>query len=239
MSIYKRYGQAPIEMSTPLTLENLDRYLDYAVQMDTEVSVLNSIANLEMKLDVADSSDDVLYTREYLESRIQKLKSRMDKDSEETRNKIAEVKTKLAKVNAEISQLRPIVFDKELGKNVEHHIRMSELDDERLELEDAYVQIFRDKYKDLCTDLPKIFYMILDGGDINTVKSCFSQMRMVLSGKVSVDKATEQLMNESSKRYNLPAGFWDPLKGDGRSGKSKQLVDMMKSMNTGGPAGPK
>ena len=100
------------------------------------------------------------------------------------------------------------------------------------------MQIFRDKYSELCNDLPKIFYMILDGGDINTVKSCFSQMRMVLSGKVSVDAATENLMKESSKRYNLPSGFWDPLKGDGKSGKSKKLVDMMQSMNNGG-AGPK
>jgi hypothetical protein len=235
MSIYNRYGQGPIDPNTVnLTSDNIERFYEFAVEMDSEVSVLNNISNLELKLaklEAGVSLDDSLYTKEYIQSRISKLKARMTKDSEEMREKIAAVKTKLAKVNAEIAQLRPIVFDQELGKDVMVHIRMSELDDERQQLEDDYVQIFRDKYSELCNALPKVFYMILDGGDFNTIKSCFTQMRLVLSGKVSVDAATDRLMQESSQRYNLPSGFWDPLKGDGKSGKSKKLMQMMQNMN--------
>ena len=211
-----------------LTADNIDRYLDYALTMDRQVRWFNNVDDLNHKLKHPEEVRDELYTPEYIKRRLEKLDAEADGTADETaesRDKLFSIKTALRDVNAQISVVRPLVFDLELGKNPEHHERMSLLDDERKSLEDQIDLFYRERFPKLYAHLPKIYYMIVEGVDISTVVSCFRQMKDVLQNKKSVESAASTLMDESVTKYNLPAGIWDPIKktgaGRGKGGGKK------------------
>lgn len=207
-----KHAQGDVVKSGDFTLDknNIDQYLEFAVKMDEEVKWLNSINDIKHKLAHPDTIDDELYTEEYLQRRLEKYmeKHEMTDDIE----KICQLKADLAEVNNEISQVRPLVFDQVEGKKPEHHIRMSDLDDRRKQLEEDINEIYGAKYPNLKKNLVKIYYMILEGCDINTVISCFRQMKDVLMDRKTTDQAANELMDESATRYNLPSTIYDPIR---------------------------
>jgi len=221
MSLYRRYAQgAPEKVSDfTLTAANIDQYLKYAMDMNDNINWLNHMSDLQYKLDHVDELNDELYTKEYLERRIAKVRAQRataaDIDSLEEMKKI---KAELVSVNKEIDKVRPLVFDKIEGQKEEHHLRMSELDDRRKELEDQVDAFYAQRYPDLKMNMKKIYYMIIDGVDINTVQSCFIQMKQVLLNSKTPEEATNELMDETTEKYNLPKNIWDPI----RSKKSKK-----------------
>jgi predicted AAA+ superfamily ATPase len=80
-----------------------------------------------------------------------------------------------------------------------------------MRLEDELVKLYQETYPLLYEVLPKIFYLLIDGVDIKTIESCFAKLKQVLSGQISTKSAENALMAESSEKYKLPTGFWDPM----------------------------
>jgi hypothetical protein len=206
MSIYHRYGKGPFTPSpVKLTLENLNYYYALASKMDAELKWIDSLNGIKQKLKL--NTPD--YPKEYLEARLKKVQS--DPVGENLSEDIIQLKGQLNVISFEMKQQLPIVMDKEAGKNPDEHRKMSELDDRRKEVEDELHEVYKKTYPELFQVLPKIFYLIIDGCDINTVKSCFGQLQKVLTGQITAKSATDNLMAESSEKYNLPKGFWDPM----------------------------
>ncbi len=216
-----RHAQGnPEKTDFSLTADNIDQYLEYAVLMDRDVRWFNSIDDLQYKLRHPESVKDELYTPEYIARRLAKLEDqrvRTPADAE-----VHRLKEELRSINSEISEVRPLVFDLELGKDPAHHERMSNLDDRRKSVEDQIDMFYQSCYPKLHKNLPKIYYMIVEGVDMSTVNSCFRQMKDVLLNKTSIESAAEKLMEESVTKYNLPAGIWDPIKNRGGRGKGKK-----------------
>lgn len=226
MSLYRKHAQeAPVKGDFVLTKDNIDQYLKYALDMNDEINWLSHIIDLQYKLDHIDELDDELYTEGYLKRRLEKVQGKREMGDD--LKQLQDIKHRLAVVNKEIEQVRPLVFDKEEGKKEEHHIRMSELDDNRKALEEEVNDFYGQKYPNLKKDLPKVYYMIIDGCDISTVQSCFMQMKHVLQGKKTSEQAANELMNESTAKYNLPSTIWDPIRSGGsrkplKNGKNKK-----------------
>ncbi len=211
MSLYRRHAQGtPVKGDFTLTVDNIDQYLQYALDMNEEIVWLNHLADLHYKLAHLDTLDDELYTEEYLRRRLATLENK--RDMSDDLKHIQDIKARLAEVQKEISIMRPLVFDKEEGKKTEHHVKMSELDDRRKLLEEEINDFYGQKYPNLRQNLPKVYYMIIDGCDIGTVRSCFTQMKQVLLGKKTSEQAAGALMDESSSKYNLPSTIWDPIR---------------------------
>lgn len=215
-NLYRRYGQGEPVKSDEFTLtsENIDQYLNFAVQMNEEINWIHHMIDVKYKLEHLDEVDDELYTEEYLNRRLAKImgKHEMTPELEHLRT----IKKALMEVNRELDVVRPLVFDKEEGKKEENHIRMNDLNDRMKETEDKIDAFYEDRYPKLKKHLRKIYYMIIDGVDMNTVKSCFIQMKHVLNKEKSAEQAANTLMDESQARYNLPSTIWDPI----RSGAS-------------------
>lgn len=213
-NLYRRYGQGePVKTDDfSLTKDNIDQYLDYAVQMNEEVNWIHHMIDVKYKLDHLDEVDDELYTEEYLQRRLEKImnKRQMTPELEQLRD----IKKELMEVNRELEKVRPLVFDKIEGQKEENHVRMSDLNDKMKETEDKVDEFYQGRYPKLRTNLRKIYYMVIDGVDMNTVKSCFNQMKQVLNKEKSSEQAASELMDESQERYNLPANIWDPIRSD-------------------------
>lgn len=223
MSLYRKHAQgAPEKTDFRLTTDNIDQYLKYAIDMHEEIGWLNHLNDLLYKLNHLDELDDELYTKEYLERRIEKL--RATRPQNEGVEQLRDIKARLFAVNKEIETVRPLVFDKVEGQKEEHHIRMSDLDDQRKALEEEINEFYGQRYPNLKRDLPKVYYMVIDGVDISTVRSCFMQMKDVLLGRKTTEQAANILMDESTAKYNLPSTIWDPIRtGRGRGlGRGKK-----------------
>lgn len=211
MSLYRKHAQGePVKSDFELTVDNIDEYLQYSLDMNDEIHWIDHVSDIQYKLDHIDELDDELYTETYLKRRLEKVRG--GRDMSEDLRQVQDIKRRLAAVNKEIEQVRPLVFDKEEGKKEEHHIRMSDLDDKRKELEEEINDFYGQKYPNLKKNLPKVYYMIIDGCDIDTVKSCFRRMKQVLNGEKTSEQAASALMDESSAKYNLPSTIWDPIR---------------------------
>ena len=217
MTLYRKHAQGQtVKGDFSLTNDNIDKYHTMAKQMDEDVRWVKTYLNLLNKRDYPELNTDSLYTPEYISRRLEKLKAQnpLTQDVE----KLIKVTQELEKVEKEMAKMRPLVFDKIEGQKVEHHERMSELNDRFNELEEEINNIYALKYGDLRTHLPKIYYMILEGVDIETVNSCFIKMKFVLSGKLSTEAAASKLMDESQAKYNLPKTIYDPIRMNGSAG---------------------
>ena len=233
MSLYRRHAQgAPVKGDFSLTVDNIDQYLGYAMDMNDEILWLNHLADLHHKLENIATLDDELYTEEYLKRRLAVLESK--RDMSEDLRKIQSIKSRLTDLNKEIGMVKPLVFDKEEGKKPEHHAKMSELDDQRKHLEEEINNFYGQKYPNLKQNLPKVYYMIIDGCDITTVQSCFMQMKQVLQGKKTTEQAAGALMDESSAKYNLPSTIWDPIRINTRGSKGSKSKGSKGSKSKGG-----
>ena len=208
MSIYHRYGKGPFTPSpVKLSLENMEEYFTEALNMDTELKWMDSLNGLKNRVNNTESNP--LFPKEYLMARLEKVQA--DPLISKIPDMIIKWKGELSGINIAMKQQLTVVLDKELGKNPLEHQKMSELDDRRKSVEDDLHNWYKLTYAKLYQVLPKIFYLIIDGCDIETVKSCFAQLQQVLSGQITAKSATDNLMTESSEKYNLPKGFWDPM----------------------------
>jgi hypothetical protein len=208
-----KHAQGPVVKGDfNLTGDNIDEYERYAVNLDADLRWINSYIDIKYKLDHISELNDELYTESYLTGRLNKLKAQRDISRDEMVQKLVAAKAELSSINKEIDIVRPLVFHPEEGKKPEHHERMSDLDDRRKQTEDLIAEICADKYPLLKKNLLKIFYMIVEGCEIDTVRSCFRQMKLVLVHGLSTEEASAVLMQESIDRYNLPKGIWDPIK---------------------------
>ena len=208
MSIYQRLGQGPFTPSKKkITAANVDQYYTMAANMDAEIKWVDSYVSLVEKLK---PGADMEYSPEYVQARLAKLNA--DPIAGSKNADLIDVKTRLKEVVLAMKAQLPIVMDKTLGSDVAEHQKMSDMDDERKRLEDAYVEGYRKRYPLLHEVLPKVFFLIVDGCDMATVQSCFTQLKKVLTGEITSQNATSTLMNESTERYNLPKGFWDVKK---------------------------
>lgn len=214
MSLYRRYAQGAPEKVSDFTLteDNIDQYLKYALDMNDDINWLNHMSDLQYKLEHVNELDDELYTREYIERRIEKVRAKRSDADADSLEEMKKIKGDLFHVNKEIDKVRPLVFDKVEGQKEEHHVRMSELDDRRKELEDQVDEFYGQRYPNLKKNMKKIYYIIVDGVDINTVQSCFMQMKQVLLNNKTPEEATNELMDESTSKYNLPSTIWDPIR---------------------------
>jgi len=218
MSLYQRYAQGDAKKNGTfkLTKDNIGFYRDQSDKMDEELRRLKSYIEIKDKLDNPEKQD-YLYTPDYLNRRMTKLQTQLVID--EKSKLYMNIKSELDGVNAEIKIVFPQVMDKETGKNPEIHEKMSDLNDKRKELEDDMVNAFADKYRDLHDNLSKIFFMILEGVDMETVQRCFRNMTAILSEQMSVDEGAEDMMSFSETKYNLPSTMYDPIRGKNPKGK--------------------
>jgi hypothetical protein len=214
MSLYRRYAQGAPEKVSDFTLteDNIDQYLKYALDMNDDINWLNHMSDLQYKLEHADELDDELYTKEYIERRIEKVRAKRNGTDADSLEEMKKIKADLFHVNKEIDKVRPLVFDKVEGQKEEHHVRMSDLDDRRKDLEDQVDEFYGHRYPNLKKNMKKIYYIIIDGVDINTVQSCFMQMKQVLLNNKTPEEASNELMDESTTKYNLPSTIWDPIR---------------------------
>jgi hypothetical protein len=224
MSFYQRHTK-DLPASTPgfkLDEDNIIYYRQQCVKMDADLRLLKSLAEVKAKL--ADpSKQDYLYTPEYLQRRLEKLQKQLaETETGIDWTHFSDKKQELDTINEESKNVFPQVMDKELGKDPAIHERMSYLNDRRKELEDQLLDIAAQSYQDLRANLPKIYFMIFEGVDMDTVLRCFDNMIKVLHNRVSVDAAAEDLMDFSQKKYNLPSSMYDPIRKSGKGKKSKR-----------------
>lgn len=215
MSLYERHAKGDIKRGKfKLTMDNIDTYHNHAVDVADTRKWIHNLASLLAKqacYERGEAIDDELYTEEYVRARLAKLKKKREWD--DMYERLLHIDQELTKTNEEIGVVFPLVMDKVEGLKQENRDRMNELHDRRIELEDEMESIYAQKYADFKEGLPKIYYMLVDGGgDINTVTSCFRQMKDVLLNKVSSGQAVEQLKKESTEKYKLPSGVWETLK---------------------------
>lgn len=212
MSLYQRYANGAVKSSDSgfkLDSENIGYYLSLCDKLDNEIRTLKSYIDIQTRLDNP-SLQDYLYTPEYLNTRMTKLKSQITIDND--LQSYIESKKELDAVNEELKVVFPKVMDKTLGRDPEIQQRMSYLNDRRKQLEDKQVSIISAKYADLRNNLPKIFFMILEGVDMDTVHKCFNTMANVLMNRISAEEGAEGIMKFSEQKYNLPPSIYDPIR---------------------------
>lgn len=217
MSLYSKYAQgAPVKTGFDLTVDNIDEYLRYTLNLYEDVKWVNHVCDLEYKLTHHHELTDELYTIDFLNRRISTLMNKIPEGLDF--NYVKDLKSQLTAVNADINRVKPLVFDPVEGQKVENHEKMSQLDDKRKELLEKINDFYGERYPLLKEHLPKIYYMVIEGVDITTVELCFQQMKRVLKGTSSCEQATDVLMKDTSKKYGLPSSIWDPirLKGNKR-----------------------
>ena len=210
MSLYRKYAQGEaVKTNFNLTLSNIDEYIFMSNLMNDELRSIKTLLSLYKKRENPNPD----YSEEYINTRINSIESNVfkvfDKDEMQARIKVEQ---ELIFLEAEMDKMRPLVFDQEEGKKPEHHEKMSSLSDRYTLVEEEKNTLYGIKYLNLKTNLPKIYYMILEGVDINTVNSCFANMKKVLSGDITTEKAADSLMDESTRKYNLPKTIYDPIR---------------------------
>jgi hypothetical protein len=223
MSLYRKYAQGPaVKGEFTLSAENIESYHKMAMQMDKELRWMKTLTNLLSKKEHPEQNTDSLYTPEYIDQRIKKLLSQnyYQTETAHVEQYIAKLK-ELEEVEKELEIVRPLVFDKEEGKKPENHERMSVLNDKWKQLLEEKNNIFGDKYPDLKNNLPKIYYMILEDVDMDTLNSCFLKMKAVLLDRLTPEEAANKLMDESQSKYNLPKTIYDPIRSNRRTGKTR------------------
>ena len=107
-----KHAQGDVVKTDDFTLDkdNIDQYLQFAIKMDEEIKWINSINDLKYKLAHPETINDELYTKEYLERRLEKaMQYRVLTDDIDI---VFELKAQLLAVNKEIDKVRPLVFDK-------------------------------------------------------------------------------------------------------------------------------
>jgi hypothetical protein len=207
-----------------LDIDNIDTYLDMSVQMHEEIKWINRIANLENKLDAfsktleADEESDVaeivvtipvtddLYTEEYVTRRLSKLKS--EHEWTESHAALLVVVKESNRIKEEIKVVFPLAMEGKEG----YSKKMGDLHEARLEVEARLVNMYQARYLDLCRNMPKIYDVIYQGGDINTVRRCFVEMKSVMKGQQTSEQATSRLMKNASAQYGMPSSVWDPIR---------------------------
>lgn len=211
MSIYHRYAQGAVDRNTNFVLneDNIHEYINMCENLNRELSWVKSMISLQNRIDNPSADDELLYTPEFIQKRLTSLQSKYDWD--DTSREYLRIEKQLDKVNQEISIVFPQVMS-EATATAELNQRMEELNEQRITLEDECINIYATKYSALKDNLPKIFYMIMEGVDFETVRTCFAKFKMVISGRVTAQKATEQLMTNSIRKYNLPNNIYDHLK---------------------------
>jgi hypothetical protein len=218
MTLYRKHAQGPtVKGDFTLSYENIDKYHRMAQEMDEEVRWIKTLINLRFKRDHPESNkDDALFTPEYIERRLAKVEAMRPMTAEVQEH--IRVNQELYLLEKELDIVRPLVFDKVHGQNPENHERMSVLNDKWNDLEEQRNIIYGRKYPELKENLPKIYYMILEGVDMDTVNSCFLKMKSVLSGTLTTEEAASRLMKESEEKYNLPKTLYDPIRMNRRTG---------------------
>jgi len=212
MSIYKRFGAGPfVQTDTKIDLENIDLFYHEAEKMNAQVGLISNVLSLQQKILTGDPD----YSKEYLLNRLEKLRSQAPEGI--FKEVLVSQTEKLQKVIAALKVQLPIAMDKVRGRDSAEQEKMSALDDERIRTEDALVAAYKEQYPLFHEVLPKIFYLIIDGCEFATVSSCFLQLKKVLAGDITSKTATQNLMDESVSRYNLPSGFWN-VQGQGAKG---------------------
>lgn len=206
------------------TQDSFEEYYQDSMKMSDDVRWVKNIVDIQYKLQHPETLDETLYTIEYLETRLKKIQQQ--KSTTVILDKVIQLTEQLSEVNNGIDEMKPIVFDPVEGTKPENHEKMSCLDDKRKELEDAIADTYASLYPNLYKHLPKVFGLIMECVDVDTLKSCFRQMRLVFSDQRSHDEGFNTLMEESSEKYNLPSGFWDPIvkKHGGRGGRKGHKV---------------
>lgn len=210
MSWYQRHISSDVaDTGFRFTEENFEEHYQASIQMSEDVRWIKNIVDIRYKLQHPETIDDSLYTVEYLEMRLKKIQQQKTPTAElET---IIKLTDELSEVNRNIDIMKPVVFDPVEGTKPENHEKMSVLDDKRQELEDSIADTYASIYPSLLTNLPKIFGLIMECVDIDTLKNCFRQMRLVMSKTTTHDEGFTKLMNDSIERYKLPKGFWNPV----------------------------
>lgn len=211
MSLYRRYTKDLPAATAGFKLDanNIGHYRQLSISMDESLRNLKSYIEVLERLEDK-SKQDYLYTPEYLQGRLEKLRTRIVID--QANEKYIAAKKELDQVNEEIKVVLPQVMDKVTGRDPVLHERMSVLNDRGKELEDTLVNIITERYPELRANLPRIFFMILDGVDMETVRLCFDNMTKVLHNTLSVNSAAEDLMDFSQRKYNLPKSMYDPIR---------------------------
>lgn len=201
-----KYAQGEVkDNGFKLTADNIETYLEYALGLDKEIRKAKSLIDLRHRLANMDPNDEI-YTPEYIQSRLQRLGT----PSAFVEEYII-LDQQRRQLNQEIDKVKPLVFDEVAGKDPKNHEMMSELDDRRIVLDDKLDSLCSQYYPLLRQNLKKIYYMVVEGCDIDTLRSCFKQMKLVING-LSPEEAAATLMDESIKKYNLPPGIWDPIR---------------------------
>jgi hypothetical protein len=211
MTLYRKHAQGEtVKGDFTLSVENIDMYHRMSQKMDDEVRWTKTLINLRHKRDHPESITDNLYTPEYIARRIVKLEAMRPIDDDVREH--LQVSQDLTEVEKELDIVKPLVFDKVEGQKAENHERMSDLNDRWNALQEQRNDIYSRKYGQLRDHLPKIYYMILEGVDMDTVNSCFNKMKSVLTGSLSAEDAANRLMTESETKYNLPKTIYDPIR---------------------------
>lgn len=220
MGLYRRYTKdLPAgDDGFKLDADNIGLYRQYCISMDGELRSLKSYIEVLERLDDV-SKQDYLYTPEYLQGRLEKLRNKITIDGDSER--YISTKKELDQVNEEIRVVLPQVMDKVTGRDPALHERMSVLNDRCKQLEDTLVELISRKYPELRTNLPRIFFMILDGVDMETVLRCFDNMSKILGGTLTVEGGAEDLMDFTQRKYNLPKTMYDPIRKGGAKGPKK------------------
>lgn len=215
MSIYHRYAQGKAKTNNAFVLDdtNIDRFQRLCEGMHTDLSWIKSMISLEKRQQRGDY-DDALYTQEFVESRLRKLRAKRQLTQHLERYKVLRLEQE------EVNERVDVVFPQAMNENStpEIHQEMESLNDRRIACEDAMVELLKEPYGELFENLPKLFFMILEGVDIETVNMCFTQMKRVLTGAAAPQQAMNTMMNTTIKKYNLPSNIYDHLK----KGKGKK-----------------
>lgn len=220
MSLYHRYAKGDVKKSDfKLTTDNIMFYKDLCKTMHNEISWAKSYCSIVNKINDPNQQDDYLFTPEYLERRLNKLKA--DREIDDSMQTYLNTLQEFNEVEDKCKLQFREAMDKEKGKSVEVQEEMSRLNDLRKSLEDKIDQIYSDRYGKLKTNLPKIYYSILEGVDMTTVSRCFQRMYDVLTENMDIESATEDLLNDSQQRFNLPPEVYSSIRQKIKKPKNK------------------
>lgn len=124
---------------------------------------------------------------------------------------IVETKLQMSLLEDEIDVVRPLVFDKEEGKNPENHEKLSVLTDKFKEKQEHYDELmyaiepeYRGKYA-------AIYDTQLNGAEIDVIKDVLKTFKKLQKGKISSVDGAIHGSKYSEDRYNLPKGFYAQL----------------------------
>lgn len=217
MSLYNRYakGEATTEQGFKLTAGNVSYYRDLCEKFHQEITKVKSYLDVCEKIKTHKEGD--LFPLEYLERRKEKLEKEVPQGYEEY---ISLVQEKQA-IKVEISRVLPLAMDKEKGKDPEIHENLSLLFEKDKKIDERICDSWKKDYGEIHDRLPKIYFMILEGTDIEIVMRCFSHMEKVLRGTMTQEDAMMNLMDQSEKKFNLPPEVFKDMRSKVARSKRK------------------